>query len=854
MQVDVADHTPVMQQYLRIKAQHREHLLFYRMGDFYELFFDDAATAARLLDITLTRRGQVNGQPIPMAGVPVHAVDGYLARLLRAGVSVAICEQIGDPATSRGPVERRVQRVLTPGTLTDEALLDARAESLLAALAPAAGDDAAIAGVALLDLAGGRLTLAAVPATRVDGLLAELPVAELLLPEGATVPASAPASVRQRPPWEFDAESANALLCSHFGVADLQGSGIESGHAGIGAGGALLLYARATQQSALPHLRHLGAQADTETLALDAATRRHLEVSQGAAGDAALSLTGLLDSTRTAMGARLLRRWLARPLRDHGAIRARLRAVAALGDATRHRDVRDALEPVGDVERILTRVGLGSASPRDLARLRDALAALPAIRAALADAGDDLAALRGRIATFDDARSLLARALEQPAPPSLREGGCIAAGYDAELDRLRSLGTDATSVLEALQARERERTGIPGLRVGFNRVHGYYVEVGRAQAERVPIDYVRRQTLKNAERYILPELKRLEDEVLSSQSRALARERMLYTALLDALLPGLAAMQSTAQAVAELDVLAAFAERAAALDWNPPELTEEDVLRIDAGRHPLVEAASRSAFVANDLDLHARRRMLVITGPNMGGKSTYMRQVALIVLLAHVGSFVPAAAARIGRVDRIFTRIGAHDDLAGGRSTFMVEMSETANILNNATRASLVLMDEIGRGTSTYDGLALAWATAEHLAREIGARTLFATHYFELTALAATLPTVANVHLAAEARAGRVAFLHSVRDGAASRSYGLEVARLAGVRADIVAAARGRLRLLEAGRAGDRAQPDLFDPAPVAQHPVVALLRDLDPESMTPLEALNLLHRLHHAATGDGAG
>ena len=851
------DHTPMMQQYLRIKAQHREHLLFYRMGDFYEMFFDDAVRAASLLDITLTQRGHSAGRPIPMAGVPYHAVDAYLARLVRGGVSVAICEQVGDPAQSKGPVERRVQRIVTPGTLIEDSLLDDRREARL--VAALRGADCA--GIATLDLAGGRLTVAECPVDALADELQRLDAAELLCPEDQLA-AFAPLPARARPAWDFDPTAGRVQLCRHFAVADLHGFGCAAMPHAIGAAAALLTYAAAMHHSELAHIKTLQVEQPGDAISIDTASIRNLELQRDYGGGQQHALIGVLDHTQTAMAGRLLRRWLDRPLRRHDALRRRQHGVVELQRGALYEQLRRPLRGVGDLERVLTRVALKSASPRDLARLRDALHAATELRAVAlgnnraegeSQPTGSVAALGARLHDCDVHVQTLHGAIIASPPAVLRDGGVIAAGFDAQLDALRGLRDNADTYLADLELRERQRTGIANLRVGYNRVHGYYVETTRQFAAQLPAEYVRRQTLKNAERYILPELKDFEDQALSSQSRALAREKQVFADLLDALLPDVAAMQATAAAIAELDVLACLAERAAALRWTMPSFSEEPQISIRGGRHPVVEAAITEPFIANDLQLHAGRRMLVITGPNMGGKSTYMRQTALIVLLAHIGSAVPADEASIGPIDRVFTRIGASDDLAGGRSTFMVEMTETANILRNATNQSLVLLDEIGRGTSTFDGLSLAWATAEQLAREIGAYTLFATHYFELTALAAQLPGVANVHLGAVRHGQKVVFMHNVSDGAASQSYGLEVARLAGMPDAVIAAARLRLAELEnnAVPVPPAGQSDLF-----ATRPPSALARALgalEPDGMTPKDALLALYRLKKLAAQDDA-
>jgi DNA mismatch repair protein MutS len=846
----MTSHTPMMQQYLRIKAEHPDALLFYRMGDFYELFYDDARRAARLLDITLTARGASAGQPIPMCGVPYHAADGYLARLVRLGESVAICEQIGDPATSKGPVERRVERIVTPGTLTEDALLAAAGDSRLAAICRT-GDRH---GLAWLDLAAGRFWVEEVAsATALDGELARIAPSELLLPEhDATLAACGDASgavCRVREPLEFDADLGRAALTRHFGTSDLHGFGCNDMTAGIGAAAAVLNFARATQRQSLAFIDALSVVRVGDSVTLDAVTRRNLEIDQRFDGSREQTLFGVLNSTGTAMGARLLRGWLNAPSRDRAVVLARQQAIETLHEAYAEETLAPVLGDVGDLERVLTRVALRSAAPRDLLRLRTALQALPRIRAALDSLSSaHLRAIQTHCVGFDAPTTLLERAVVAAPPATLRDGGVIADGYDSDLDELRRLSENAGQWLTDLEVRERERTGIGTLKVGYNRVHGYYIETSRANANGVPLDYQRRQTLKHAERYITPELKTFEDEVLTSHARALAAERALYEALLDALEPALPALRRCAAALAELDVLTALAERARRLNLVAPVLTDEACFEIVGGRHPVVEQVQKTTpFIANDLHLDDACRMLIVTGPNMGGKSTYMRQAALIVLLAHTGSFVPARSARIGPVDRIFTRIGAADDLAGGRSTFMVEMTEAANILHNATPQSLVLLDEIGRGTSTYDGLALAWACASYLAQTLRAFTLFATHYFELTALAEQHPGVANVHLAATEHKGEIVFLHSVRDGPASQSYGIQVARLAGVPAAVLQRARRKLEALErdAAAAAARAQADLFQQsaATVAEpDPLVTELAAADPDALTPRDAQALLY------------
>jgi DNA mismatch repair protein MutS len=846
-------HTPVMQQYHAIKARFPDTLLFYRMGDFYELFYDDARRTAKLIDIALTRRGQSGGEPIPMAGVPVHSAETYLARLVRLGESVAICEQIGDPATSKGPVAREVVRILTPGTLTDAALLADKETRLLAAVTFTPR-----LGLAWLDLAGGRFSLTELG--DVDALHAEierLKPAELLLAEDLDAPAwlASRPGVRRRPPWHFDPGTGKRLLCEQLGTRDLAGFDAEDAAAGVGAAGCLLQYAKDTQRAALPHLNSLNRERREQAVILDAQTRRNLEIEASFGGRDEYTLAALMDRCATAMGSRMLRRWLNRPIRDHAELKRRQQAVDVLQRASAAAPLQSTLKDIGDLERILTRIGLRSARPRDLAHLRDSLARLPELkRLAVPLAAERLQTLADRCGEHAAERALLARAIVETPPVLLRDGGVIATGYDADLDELRRISTNADQYLADLETRERARTGIANLRVGYNRVHGFYIELTRGQAADAPADYIRRQTLKGAERYVTAELKNFEDKVLSARERSLAREKQLYDALQDTLARDLAGLQRTAEAVAELDTLANFSERAQSLDLVLPTLVEEPRLEYVGGRHLGVEQSSAAPFVPNDLSLSEHERMLIITGPNMGGKSTYMRQTALIAILAHIGSGVPAEAATIGPIDRIFTRIGAADDLTGGRSTFMVEMTETANILNSATRSSLVLMDEVGRGTSTFDGLSLAWAAARHIALRIGAFTLFATHYFELTTLPEEVPACRNVHLDATEHGRELVFLHSVKAGPASQSYGLHVAELAGVPRDVVERAREYLRRLEKHQqallpASPQAELS-FTPEMVSreQRAVLDRLAALDVDGLAPRAALDLLYEFKRDA------
>ena len=849
----LSQHTPMMQQYLRIKAQHPDILLFYRMGDFYELFYDDARRAAALLDITLTSRGSSAGQPIPMAGVPFHAVDSYLARLVRKGESVAICEQKGEPGSSRGPLERDVVRIVTPGTLTDAALLEERSDTLAAALVR----DRERFGLAWLDLAAGRFSvLESEGSGALAAELERLKPAELLVAEGAAGDISAGGAVlRERPPWQFELASASRLLTDQLGTLDLKGFGADELPLAIRAAGALLQYVRDTQRSALPHVRALTVEERGDALTLDAATRRNLELDTSLSGNDEATLLAVIDSCVTAMGSRELRRWLNRPLTRQPLLRARYQALAALIDTRHSARLREQLAGVGDIERILARVALRSARPRDLTQLRRSLEVLPSLRTALAPIESPLLReLHARVGEHPDELALLSAAIAEEPAAMVRDGDVIAAGYDGELDELRRIATHTDAFLLDLERRERERTGLQGLKLGYNRVQGFFIEVSRRDAERVPKDYIRRQTVRSAERFITAELKGFEDRVLGARDKALARERELYEEVLTRLIDALAPLQRTAAALAGLDTLAALAERAAALEWSAPTLVGEPCLSIEAGRHPVVERFADAPFVPNDLRLDAARRLLIITGPNMGGKSTYMRQAALIVLLAHIGSYVPADALVVGPVDRIFTRIGAADDLAGGRSTFMVEMTEAANILHNATARSLILLDEIGRGTSTFDGLSLAWAMARDIATRVRALTLFATHYFELTTLALEVEGCANVHLDATEHGETIVFLHAVKEGPADRSYGLQVAQLAGVPLPVIGAARGFLEALESERdrqraaggvaAGAQSELPLFTAAAEKDDRLRAALSSLDPDELTPRAALEELYRL----------
>jgi DNA mismatch repair protein MutS len=852
---DITVYTPMMQQYLRMKAEHPNDLFFYRMGDFYELFFEDAKTASQLLDLTLTARGKVNGTPIPMCGVPYHAAESYLAKLIKQGVSVAICEQIGDPETSKGPVERAVVRVLTPGTLSDEALLDDRSDNLLAAIHQLDSQY----GIATLDMSSGRFQVLQV--CNVNELHSELqrlnPV-EILICEN--LPSIAwlqnQRGVRSQPPWLFDFDSANRLLNQQLGTRDLSGFGCDHLPIAISAAGCLLQYAKDTQRGALPHIRSISAENREDSIALDSASRRNLELDINLSGSQENTLFSVLDNTATTMASRLLRRWLNRPLRHIDSLLARQQAIAELQTDYLYESLNGQLKQVGDMERILTRVALLSARPRDLTRLLHSLAVLPQIKSLLKQSKvGHIKQLMEDAKPLPQLVALLQSAIIENPPVVIREGGVIADGYDPELDELRALNTNAGEFLLAMEEREKAATGISTLKVGYNRVHGYYIEISRGQSDQAPAEYIRRQTLKNAERFITPELKEFEDKALSAKSRALNREKQLYSELLETLNKDLQQLQTCASAISEIDLLATLAERAHSLNFCRPDLTEEAGIYIRGGRHPVVEQVSSEPFVANDLKMNSERKMLVITGPNMGGKSTYMRQAALIVLMAQIGSFVPAASAKIGLVDRIFTRIGSSDDLAGGRSTFMVEMMETANILHNATDRSLVLMDEVGRGTSTFDGLSLAWACGFHLAEQVKSFTLFATHYFELTALPDNVNSTVNVHLDATEHNDRIVFLHSIQEGPASQSYGLQVAKLAGIPKEVIDLAKQKLQQLEAK--SPTAKPLRNSAAPASQPPpqtdlfsshgnpeLQRKIEGIVPDHLSPKEALNLLYEL----------
>jgi len=862
---DLSSHTPMMRQYLTIKAEFPHTLIFYRMGDFYELFFDDARKASDLLDISLTARGKTGGNAIPMAGVPYHAAENYLAKLVSLGESVAICEQIGDPATSKGPVERKVVRVITPGTVSDEALLTDRQDNLIVAIvdnqspqAKLKTNSAPAFGLAYLDMASGRFVLTE-PQTceQLQAELQRLSPAELLYSESLQDFSLIEnrKGLRRRPEWEFDLDTAINLLNKQFNTKELTGFGVDDKPLGLSAAGCLFQYVKDTQRTALPHIRSIICESANKGVVLDAATRRNLELTQNLQGGLENTLAAILDRSSTPMGSRLLKRWLHFPLRDLTVLNNRQNTVSDIIALDLITPIQPLLKGLGDIERIVSRIALGSARPRDFARLRHALQQLPELQDLLQSEDTSKASYLKTLAAqslpIPELQALLEHAIVKNPPVLIRDGGVIAPGYHAELDVLRDLSDGATEFLAQLEQREKERTGIHSLKVGYNKVHGFFIEMSRTAAVDVPEDYIRRQTLKNNERFITEELKQHEEKVLSAQSKFLALEKALYQALFDKVLPDLAQLQKLSQAIAELDVLTTFAERALTLNYVKPHLVEEPGINIDAGRHVVVEQMTDNAFIANPVLLTQQRKMLIITGPNMGGKSTYMRQTALIVLLAHIGCYVPADSATIGLVDRIFTRIGASDDLASGRSTFMVEMTETANILHNATDKSLVLLDEIGRGTSTYDGLSLAWACAEMLALKTKAFTLFATHYFELTLLADQIESLANVHLDAIEHDDNIVFMHAIQEGAASKSFGLQVAQLAGVPKMVIKRAKQRLSELEQQQAptlltSAPIQSDAFEQSSLTleQHPALTTLIDTDVNELSPRQALDLLFAL----------
>jgi DNA mismatch repair protein MutS len=860
---DLSAHTPMMQQYLRIKAQHPDALVFYRMGDFYELFHEDARRANRLLDITITTRGMSAGEPVVMAGVPVHSVEGYLAKLIKLGESVAICEQVGDVATAKGPVERKVVRIVTPGTVTDTELLADKSDALLLALASRTHRGVTTHGLAWLGLTSGQLGLTECDDRQLAGWLSRLHAAEVLV-DRDHVPAALLASrtsVTHRPSWQFDTGLGQRKLCEQLRVASLAGFNAQDLPSAHAAAAALLSYAEHTQGQALAHVRTLQVERASELLDLPPLTHRNLELTQTLRGEDAPTLLSLLDTCRTGMGSRALRHWLTHPLRERTIAGQRHDALDVLIEHG-FEPLREALRGMSDVERITARIALRQVRPRELTGLRATLQALPALRSRLAvGAAVLLDMLAEALQPSRDIEAVLAAAIADEPAALLRDGGVIAMGFDPQLDELRAISQNCDAFLLDLEARERARTGIANLRVQFNKVHGFYIEVTQGQLDKVPLDYQRRQTLKSAERFITPELKAFEDKALSAQERALAREKLLYEQVIDQLQAHLEELSGLARALAGLDALAALAERAATLGWCRPQFVREPCIAIEAGRHPVVEArlleTGAGNFMPNDCRLDANRRMLVITGPNMGGKSTFMRQVALIALLASIGSFVPARACRLGPIDAIHTRIGAADDLANAQSTFMLEMTEAAAILHSATDQSLVLMDEIGRGTSTFDGLALAGAIASHLHERNRSFTLFATHYFELTHFPLKHERAINVHVSAAESGDDIVFLHDIQPGPASRSYGVQVARLAGMPASLIRQARGTLEALEAQQQANDSQIDLFAPAsPPAERDCSAVdtaLSSINPDILSPKEALDALYRLKALQQSSGA-
>lgn len=858
-------HTPGMQQYLRIKAEHPDMLLFYRMGDFYELFYEDANKAAKLLSITLTSRGQSAGKPIPMAGIPYHAAESYLAKLVKLGESVAICEQTGNPATSKGPVERKVVRIITPGTVTDEALLEEKKDNLLVSI----NNSEQTFGIATLDITNGNLTILQVENLEsLTGVIERLNPAELLISEESPyIKLINCLRLKKRPNWEFDYSLAKRLLIEQFKTQDLSGFGCEELPVAITACGSLLQYIKETQKTSLPHISGINIERHEESVILDATTQRNLELTKNIQGETSNTLAEIMDNTATPMGSRLLRRWIKRPINNHKVLISRQDAIENLQKLSVIDTLYQTVRGIGDIERILARVALHSARPRDLIQLRYALEQLPKIRQLLSESKSEaIEKIEGRLRDIPETFELLSKSIIENPPVLIRDGGVIACGYNKELDEIRNLGKHADQFLIDLENRERERTGIATLKVGYNRIHGYYIEISKSQSEQAPTEYIRRQTLKNGERFITPELKKFEDKILSSKSRALALEKAIYEDILGKLCEKLEALKSIASALAELDLLNNLAERATTLKLVKPIFKDQPGIDIEAGKHPIVEQCIDEPFIPNDTKLNSNRSLLIITGPNMGGKSTYMRQVALISILGYIGSFVPAKKASLGPIDRIFTRIGAADDLASGRSTFMVEMTETANILNNATKKSLVIMDEIGRGTSTFDGLSLAWATASSLATKTKALTLFATHYFELTHLPKIIPCINNAHLDAIEHEDKIVFLHTLQDGPANKSYGLQVAQLAGIPRSVINDAKQKLKQLEKyseaadfaqdqiqnsntilspSKAGNNpSQLDLFTEEPNEQNEVISKIQSIDPNNLSPKESLEILFEL----------
>ncbi|WP_196138048.1 DNA mismatch repair protein MutS [Aliikangiella sp. G2MR2-5] len=847
------NHTPMMRQYLDIKTEYPDILLFYRMGDFYELFYEDAKNAAEWLGITLTHRGKSNGEPIPMAGVPFHAVDNYLSRLVKQGRSVAICEQIGDPATSKGPVERKVVRVITPGTLSEDSLLEADKENLLTGVYFLKSCKNGFPyGLAWLDLAGGQFycnefrteteLFSEIARLKPAEILAESSFYESLCNMGHTV--------KLLDDWQFDYGQNYQSLLKHFGVKNLDGFGCDEMQSAICAAGATLNYAKLTQQSLLGHLNQIKPFDNRGILFLNAHTRKHLEITENLYGESDKSLFNVINRTKTAMGCRLLKNWLHAPLVDKTSIERRYNKVESLQHSGNLEELRALLAPVRDMQRILTRIALLSSRPRDLTGLRESLGVLPSLIGWLKKQDDQrLYEHAESLSEHREIFELLERAIFDNPPVVIRDGNVIRDGFNEELDQLRYLSTNASDLLADMEEREKEATGINTLKVGYNKVHGFFIEISKAQSDKAPIHYTRRQTLKNAERFITPELKELEEKVLSSQAKALALEKQLYQSLIESLLPSVPALQFTAEQIAILDVLQSFAEIAEQENYVRPVLMETTGINITCGRHPVVEAYQNDPFIPNDVVIGEQQKSLIITGPNMGGKSTYMRMTAIIALLAHAGCFVPAESAEIGLLDAIYTRIGASDDLSGGRSTFMVEMSEAANILNNAGEKSLVILDEIGRGTSTYDGMALAWATLDYLNQRINPLVLFATHYFELTQITQKNQSIKNMHFGAIQHGEKLILDHRIHPGPTSKSYGIHVAKLAGVPDGVLKLAQDYQMHLEQGKHHQDSetvpQPSVNSTREVqTQDPRIALLDSLNADELTPKQALDLVYKL----------
>lgn len=834
----------MMQQYLRIKAEYPDMLLFYRMGDFFELFFEDARKAAKLLDLTLTSRNKNSADEIPMAGVPVHATEGYLAKLLKQGESVAICDQIGDPAASKGLVERKVTRVITPGTVTEEELLNKQKDNFLLAICVANSEY----GLAYLDLSSGKFLLQTCNSNHeLHDELARIQPAEILLAEDTVLAVGDKYATKTIPVWHFEFGSSVSALCKQLGTKDLSGYGCDDYPLAISAAGAVLQYVKDTQKTQLPHIDGLQVCQQNEFIKIDSVTRKNLEIEYSSQGDSKHSLIHVLDHTACAMGSRCLRSWLNQPTRNTQILLQRHAAISEYLNLNSYKDTHDLLNEVKDIERIRSRIALQTAQPRDLDALRSSLQRIPDIQKHLSIYKSDLLVeSENMLKGYEHLTNKLEQALFEDLPLLIRDGGVIKSSYDDELDELRSISTNANQFLIDLEQQEKSATNIANLKVSYNRVHGYYIEIPRSQSEQVPEHYTRRQTLKNTERFITPELKKFEDNVLSAKERALKREKLLYDQFLEDLLNDLTLIQNCAKALAQIDSISTLAERAATLNYVQPTFSQEDLINIKQGRHPVIEKTQSDPFTANDAHLDQQRKLLLITGPNMGGKSTYMRQIALITWLAYSGSFVPAENCTIGPIDAIYTRIGASDDLSSGRSTFMVEMTEAANILNNSTSESLVLMDEVGRGTSTYDGLSLAWSCAQHLSEVNQSYSLFATHYFELTQLPGFFNTIHNVHIDAIEHNEKIVFLHAVKEGPANQSYGIQVAQLAGIPKSAIASAKLKLKQLESNITESTQEDNQLglNLESESTHPSIDYLENIDPDELSPKEALEILYKL----------